>query len=97
VTSLRGVANPSRSRIGREDETKSDVAFGNAAANSLAMVASVKPVSSEIFFAHRVANFFHCANHSSLAAWALRVGISVNRLSACLSLSTVAMRGSIAI
>jgi len=44
VTPSRGVANPSKSRIGRDDETKSVEPAGIPAAISLAIIASVNPV-----------------------------------------------------
>ena len=60
VTPLRGVANPSRSRIGREDETKRAAPSGIPAAISLAIDASFQPSSSVITFAQRCEYFAHC-------------------------------------
>ena len=97
ATPVRGVAKPSKSRIGRDEDTTNELPTGSAAAISLAIVASVNPFNASIFFLHRAAYFCHCANHSSLAGCVLSEGISVNRLSALRSLSTVAIRGSMTI
>ena len=49
-TPVRGVAKPSRSLIGREEETNSAVSFGIAAAMVRAMTASFQPSNDAISF-----------------------------------------------
>ena len=61
-TPIRGDAKPSMSRIGRDDEIKSEVPDGRFLANSLAIVASDHPAKSATNFEARAPYFCHfCA------------------------------------
>ena len=94
-TPSRGVANASISLIGRDDETNNEEPLGKSFEISRAIVASFHPSSWATTFALLSPNFFHVDTQASSASDLSNSGIAIKRLSAVLSESTVAIRGSI--
>ena len=94
---MRAVANASISRTGRDEETNNVVPFLMFAASVRAKTGSDHCVIFSNSFVHLSENFCHFSNHSESASFDSRIGICVKRLSAFLSVSTVAIRESITI
>ena len=94
-TPVRAVANASMSRTGREEETNNVVPFLMVAATVRARTGSDHSVIFSNSFVHLSENFCHFSSHSESASFDSRIGICVKRLSAFLSVSTVAIRESI--
>ena len=66
-TPVRAIANPSMSRMGREEEIKSDVPVGTPAAISRATSCSDHVEISLTSFAARSEYFFHLSAYSASA------------------------------
>ena len=96
-TPVRADAKASMSRIGRDEDTNNVVPSFMLAATVRAKTGSDHSVIFSNSFAVRSENFCHFSNHSESASFDSRIGICVKRLSAFLSVSTVAIRESITI
>ena len=81
--------------MGRDDEINKEEPLGKNFEISRAIVASFHPSSWATTFALLSPNFFHVAIQVSSGLDLSNSGIAIKRLSAVLSESTVAIRGSI--